>query len=263
MKRDPALASLLACAADAVQTAGSHAFRHIARRNVTTRTYKHDVKLKLDRECQEKAETSIRRRYPDHLILGEEDSTTHPPHRSADAYQWIIDPIDGTVNFSHGLPLWCCSIAVRRGPNILAGAVYAPALNELYTASLEQPSLRNGSRIHVSAIKRLGEAIILTGLDKHVTSRIPPFGIFERISANVQKTRIFGSAALDMCRVACGQAEGYFESGIYIWDVAAAGLIVQQAGGKAEILKDQGNNRLCFVASNGPIHSALKKQIQI
>jgi len=263
MKRDPSPTDLLACAVFAARTAGSHALRNVSRRRVAFRTFKHDVKLKLDWECQKKAEQAILSRFPKHDILGEEDQE-HDTSRVSDGnFQWIIDPIDGTVNFSHGLPLWCCSVAVRRGRQVLAGAVYAPALKELYTASVREPAKCNGARIRVSDVRHLKGALVLTGLDKHVDPRVPPFAIFETLSNNVQKSRIIGSAALDLCHVAAGQAEGYFESGIYIWDIAAAGLIVQQAGGKGEILKDQGNNRLCFVASNGRIHSGLKKLISI
>ena len=105
--------------------------------------------------------------------------------------------------------------------------------------------------------------MIMTGLDKKVSPKVPPFGLFEALSARVQKTRIFGSAALDLCQVAAGRADGYFESGIYIWDVAAAGLIVRQAGGKADILRHQDRSRLCFAASNGHIHKALRRVVSV
>ena len=282
MSPDINFEDLLSCAVTAVCSAGDHALRNIHKRIEITETFAHDVKLKLDSECQACAESVIRSHFPEHVILGEEDieEEVSPPHPDREAYwrcgkprieerkeprsndgseyQWIIDPIDGTVNFSHGLPLWCCSIAVRYHEDIVAGVVYAPVLNELYTATTDQPSLLNDSTIQVSTVETLSKAIVLTGLDKDIDSALPPFAIFEKIASNTQKARIMGSAALDICQVACGRADGYFESGIFIWDVAAAGLIVRQAKGKAEILTHQDNNRLQFLATNGRIHAALK-----
>lgn len=252
---------LLSCAVTAARSAGDYALRNIHKRVEITETFAHDVKLKLDSECQVCAESVIRSHFPEHVILGEENRSQRPEMRSP--FQWIIDPIDGTVNFSHGLPLWCCSIAVRYHEDIVAGVVYAPVLNELYTATTDQPSLLNGSTIQVSTVETLSKAIVLTGLDKDIDSVLPPFAIFEKIASDAQKARIMGSAALDICQVACGRADGYFESGIFIWDVVAAGLIVRQAGGKAEILGYENKNSLHFLATNGRIHAALKTLVEI
>ena len=249
---------LLECAVGAAREAGTHALRNLHRRGETLRRSDHDVKLKLDVECQEKALAAISARFPDHAILGEEDLDETPPDASGETLQWVVDPIDGTVNFSHGYPLWCCSVAVRRGEDVLAGAVYAPALDKLFTASIEDQSRCNGEPIHVSHVGSLGSALIFTG-----TNRVVPAGwksgeLFQRIAATAQRPRIDGAAALDVCRVACGQADGYIESGIYLWDVAAAGLIVRRAGGRAEKLYDLQGGALIFAASNGLIHAQLK-----
>jgi len=246
----------------AARTAGNHAMRNIARRNEVAKRFKHDVKLRLDAECQVKVEEVIRRKFPAHAILGEEDAEDRAKSKGTSEFEWVIDPIDGTVNCSHGLPFWCSSVAVRRGAKFLAGAIYSPALRELYTACVGKPACLNGKPIHVSTIGKLAESIVFTGLDKNIHKNIAPFEIFERIAGNTQKARITGSAALDICRVACGQAEAYFESGIYIWDIAAAGLIVQQAGGRIELLARQDNHRLCFIATNGKVHNAMKKLVR-
>jgi myo-inositol-1(or 4)-monophosphatase len=216
--------------------------------------------LRLDGECQEQAEAVIRRRFPGHDVLGEEDPSGAARGECAGT-QWIIDPIDGTVNFSHGLPAWCCSVAVAVNGKVAAGAVYAPATNECFTAATGHPARLNGRIIHVSRTRCVARALVLTGLDKSVDPRRPSFEIFRRLSASAQKARVMGSAALDICRVACGQADGYFESGIYLWDVAAAGLVVRQAGGRAEILRRLDNGRLQFLASNGRIHRALRRLV--
>ena len=223
---------------------------------------RHDVKLRLDVECQRIATEAIQRRFPGHVIVGEED----PPELAATArpgaVRWIIDPIDGTVNFSHGLPMWCCSIAAMAGEEVVAGAVYAPMWQELFTATRGGGAFRNGQRIAVSTVGRTTESIVLTGLDKNADPRRPPLEIFRAISQSVQRARIMGCAALDICRVACGQAEGYFERGIYLWDIAAAGLICREAGGRAEILARLDGRRLEFLATNGLIHAALRRCIR-
>ena len=258
------LTELLDCAVNAAKTAGHYAFSNWPRRNEKLKVTKHDVKLMLDVESQMKAESVVRQIFPQHSILGEEETGCENINPRDNNYLWIIDPIDGTVNFSHGLPFWCTSVAVMKEGITLAGAVFAPALGHLFIATGEHRSLFNGKPIHVSGTKNLADAMIATGIDRGEDIGIPPLAIFNRITSTIQKTRVFGSAALDLCRVACGHIDGYFEAGIYIWDVAAAGLIVQQAGGKAEIL-GQADKKHClrFVASNGIIHDELKKVVDV
>jgi len=259
------LESILSCAVSAARKAGQHALENSHRRNQAVATFQHDVKLKLDQECQEIATSVIMSAFPDHHILGEEDQHEDgQQHGTANrACEWVIDPIDGTVNFSHGLPWWCCSIAFRQYGQTTAGVVYAPALNKIYTATTEQASQCNGQVINVSQTERLDKSIVLTGLDKHIDPKIPPFAIFQNLANNTQKARIMGAAAVDICQVACGNADGYFEAGIYLWDIAAAALIVEQAGGKTEILGLQEHGRLRFMASNGRIHQPMKKLVDV
>jgi len=154
------------------------------------------------------------------------------------------------------------SVAVRHKEAVLAGAVYIPVLDELFTASVEQLSTMNGRPIHVSGITSVAASIMLTGLDKSLDPALPHFEVFRRTAASMQKTRVLGSAATDLCQVACGRAEAYYESGIYIWDVAAGGLIVERAGGKAEVLRHQDNGRLVFLATNGSVHSGVRDLIE-
>ena len=256
------LAELQDCAVAAARAAGAHALRNLSRRHEAVARTRYDVKLKLDVECQEQAENLILSRFPEHAVMGEEETSRAAAHPESRAdYEWIIDPIDGTVNFAHGFRWWCSVVGVRCRGEMLAGAVFAPALDELYTATASRPACVNGTPIHVSATDSLTGAIVMTGMDKKVLPGVPPNEIFSRIAAATQKARIMGSAALDICRVACGQAEGYFEAGIYVWDVAAAGLIVQRAGGAAETIQRLENGRLCFLASNGVLHADLKQAI--
>ena len=218
---------LLDTAICAAETAGKHALVNKDRRTETNEMFKHDIKLVLDVECQRIAEEVIATAFPDHGILGEEDAQPN----TTTAYEWIIDPIDGTMNFTHGFPYWCCSIAVRHHDQILAGCVYAPEFDTYYTAHIEEPAKCNGEPIRVSGTETLDKAMIFTGLSKHMeTSDEPHFEMFRTLALNTQKVRITGSAALDLCHVAAGSCDGFFENGIYLWDHAAAGLIAEQAG---------------------------------
>jgi myo-inositol-1(or 4)-monophosphatase len=262
MNRIPEPSRLLQVATAAARTAGDHAFRNFHRRGQVVQVFRHDVKLRLDLECQAKAEGEIRRRFPDHDILGEESGRREAVSDQPAGFQWIIDPIDGTVNFTHGLRNWCCSVAVTYRGEVIAGAVYAPALAELYQATVATRSVLNGRRIAVSRVGALTRSMVMTGTDKNATSRHRLLAFFTRITLGTQKVRVAGSAAMDLCQVACGRAEGYFETGIYIWDVAAAGLIVRRAGGRTEELaKLDREHRLTFLATNGRIHRALKTVI--
>ncbi|MBN1557545.1 MAG: inositol monophosphatase [Lentisphaerae bacterium] len=257
---DPAPEALLACAVEAARAGGMHALQNRARRTEYISVSRHDIKLRLDVESQAAVEAVIRSRFPSHAVLGEEDAAPAPaPTGPGPAgFEWVVDPIDGTINFSHGLPLWNTSVAVRRGGAVLAGAVFVPAFDHLYTATAGGPAELNGSSIRVSATDALERAVVCTGLDKNTEPAGRSYRYLEAIASAAQRPRVTGSAALDLCFVASGCADGYFESGIYTWDIAAAGLIVSRAGGRTEVLARLGGERLSFLATNGRIHGALK-----
>ncbi len=268
----PEPVALLETAVAAARAAGEHAAANRHRRTESILLERHDVKLVLDVECQARAEACIRARYPQHDILGEEDGSNRPDApalketalcpQSRGRILWVIDPIDGTVNFSHGMREWCCSVAVVRDDVILAGCVYAPEMGELYTAYQGGPAACNGTPIGVSAVADLGRSVVTTGLDKKRHPDGPPAPFFHAILAQVQRARVMGAAAYDMCRVAAGRADAYFESGIYLWDIAAAALIVNAAGGRTELLAHLPGGRLEFLASNGRIHDALRAVVK-
>lgn len=256
---------LLDTAIEAAVSAGTHALDNAARRHETVACTEHDVKLRLDIECQQVAERIVRARFPRHHFLGEEHTGTEPdPAVAADSpYQWIVDPIDGTVNFTHGLPFWCCSVACRKHDTTQAGAVYAPALNQLYQASLETTALCNGQPIRVSDVDSLTRAMTLSAMDIAVRPGHEPLCLLRELALNTRKSRILGSAALDLCMVASGKADGYFEASIFLWDIAAGALIVRRAGGIAEALRNPGpDHRLAILATNGRIHDQLKALLQ-
>ncbi len=245
---------LLELAAQAAQAAGTHALENRHRRHEVHKLMPHDIKLQLDIESQQKAEETILAAFPDHNILGEENriDAAFPSD-----YEWIIDPIDGTVNFAHGLTYWCSSVAVRCGGAVLAGAVYVPVSGELFSARADGPAELNGSEIRVSEADDIAMAMIATGLNQSPGMTHSPVKLFERVVQEVQKVRLMGAAALDICRVACGRFDGYFETGLYLWDTAAAGLIAERAGGRVSTIGRVEGHRHGFLASNAGIHDAL------
>ncbi len=250
----PSPADLLDCAIAAARAAGTHALHERNRRQEKHAESTHDVKLVLDRECQVQAANVIHDRYPDHPILGEEISHDRDP----DQPRWIVDPIDGTVNFSHGWSIWCCSVAVEHRGETLAGAIYAPALDELYTASIDSPAQLNGKPIRVSGIDDLAQALALTDTD-HVPRDFPAgAALYGKFLHAAQKTRVTGSAAIDICRIARGHAESYTALGIYPWDTAAAALILKQAGGQFEVIEQLAGDRFRAIYTNGRVHEHVK-----
>ena len=242
--KEIALTHLLDTAICAAEAAGRHALDNKARRTETTEVFAHDVKLVLDVECQKIAEEVILSEFPEQGILGEENIREAPRSH----YEWVIDPIDGTMNYTRGFPYWCVSIAVRQNGQVLAGCVFAPESNEYYTAHIKEAAKCNGELIHVSDTAYMGEATVFTGISKHMESQQEPhFNTFRMLALNTRKVRINGSAALDICHVAAGHADGYFESHLYLWDHAAAGLIAEQAGAEVSIYPLDSEPHACGV----------------
>lgn len=249
----PDLSELLDCAVAASNDAAAHAMANLHRRKEADEKLPHDVKLALDRECQAHAEAVIRRRFPSHEILGEESIDKV----NSSGPLWIIDPIDGTVNFSHGLRYWCNSIAIQFEGRIVAGVVQAPQLNELYTATLERPSELNGERICVSDTPRLSESLALTGIAKAYDVDATSMDFLRAVGTRVRKVRLMGAAALDICQVAAGRVEGFFEAGINLWDFAGGDIVLRMAGGKSKLLEQLGPLKYRYCSSNALVHDEL------
>ena len=216
----------------------------------------HDIKLRLDKETQELIENSLRRHFPDYAVLGEEGCTGS----DADVAQWIIDPIDGTVNYFYGIPIFCVSIALRVADVTVLGCVYDPMQDECYTALAGEPPRLNGREIRVSTRSRMAEAVVFVGHGTHDGSGEAGVRRFAHISSQVRKMRILGSAALTLCYIAAGRFDAYIESRINLWDFAAAHLILESAGGRLEFTPSAENAVTgSVIAWNGhlPIHAAL------
>jgi myo-inositol-1(or 4)-monophosphatase len=201
-------------------------------RNLEEVMYKsgtNNLVTKADLESERAIIDTIKRMYPSHGILAEEKGG-----KDIDSeYLWVIDPLDGTVNFAHGFPLFCVSIALQKNGITELGVVYAPILNELFTVEKGKGARLNGRSVKVSKTLRLETALIATGFPYSLKkSPGDNFKHFEKVCKKAQGIRRGGAAALDLCYVGCGFFDGFFEQELEPWDTAAAVLFVEEAGGK-------------------------------
>lgn len=210
----------------------------------------HDIKLELDVRAQDLITQIILDAFPDHAIYGEEGMAGN----SASEFQWIVDPLDGTVNYFYGIPHFCVSIALRQGEQILAGVIYDPSRDELFATSRGAASTLNGAPIHASQRSELGDTIISVGLAKVTATIHHNLPVLQELIHRVRKCRMMGSAALDLAYVACGRLDAYIESGISLWDVAAGILLVENAGGLVTLKpREDKAEKYSIVASSGRV----------
>lgn len=176
----------------------------------------------------------IKTHYPDHAILTEETGS----YAGEADYEWVIDPIDGTVNYAHHFPLFCISVAVKYQGEVVVGVVYLPKLNEMYEAVKGEGAKLNGKTILVSETKELNRSVLATGFpyDKG-TDPNNNVNYFTTLITKIGGIRRTGSAAIDLCQVAAGRFDAYWELKINEWDIAAGLLIVEEAGGKTKVVK--------------------------
>lgn len=210
-----------------------------------------DIKLELDVQTQDRITNRLLGSYPDHALYGEEGVAGN----AASEYQWIVDPLDGTVNYYYGIPHYCVSIALRRGTDILVGAIYDPMLDEMWSAVVGEPALLNGEPCRVSPRATLGESVITVGFAKSESAMEVGLARYRQLASRVRKMRMMGSAALAMTYIACGRFDAYIESTISLWDIAAGKLIIEQAGGRVSLRPSPTNpDKFAIVASNALLH---------
>lgn len=210
----------------------------------------------VDRRSEAMITERIHSKYPGHAILGEESGGSIT---GADTV-WIIDPLDGTTNFTHGLPIFCVSIGVQHQGELVAGVVYDPNLDEVFSAEKGKGAFLNGNRLHVSAAAELRESLLVTGFPYDIQDN--PYHAVEHFQAflkEAQAVRRLGSAALDLCYVAAGRFDGFWEVALNSWDMAAGMLCVREAGGvvtdfRGSEMKVTGRDLL---ATNGKVHEAM------
>ncbi len=246
----------LAVAVEAARKAGGilkeniHGTREIA--------YKGDINLvtEMDTRSERAVVEVLRASFPEHGIIAEEETTI----RNGSGYTWIIDPLDGTTNYAHGYPCFSVSIALEHESDVITGVVYDPMRDELFTAQKGQGAFLNGKRIKVSTIDVLIKSLLATGFpyDRKVSEK-NNLEYFHDLLMASQEVRRDGSAALDLCYVAMGRFDGFWELKLKPWDVAAGSLIVREAGGRITDLRDNAFDIFGdeVLASNRIIHGQM------
>src|SRR6201997_3940927 len=228
--------------------------------------YKGDADLvtAADRASEALIRERVGKQFPSHDVLGEEQGLND----RGSEYRWYVDPLDGTTNFAHGFPVFAVSMAIeRRTANEqvrVAGIVYDPTRDELFSAETGKGAQLNGRPIHVSKISQLKECLVATGFPSHKRHKNPNIFFYHQISLHTHGVRRAGSAALDLCYVACGRLDGFWECNLNPWDTAAGVLMIEEAGGKVSNFKGgpfQLDSRETL-ASNGLVHQALLDEME-
>ncbi len=214
----------------------------------------HDIKLEIDVQAQALITNLLLEKFPQHALYGEEGIVGD---QSAE-HQWVVDPLDGTVNYFYGIPHFCISIALRYRGEVVAGVIYDPMREELWAVQKGGRPTLNGAPFRVSSRGALAEAVISVGLSKTSATIDAGIPLLQDMVHRARKCRLMGSAALDMAYVACGRFDAYIEQGISLWDVAAGWILIETAGGSVDMrpradLKD----KYSVVASNGVIDLGL------
>jgi myo-inositol-1(or 4)-monophosphatase len=210
----------------------------------------------VDRKSENTIISIIKDKYSDHSIIAEE----RPAIDTNSDYKWIIDPLDGTTNYIHGFPVFSISIALALRNEAILGVVYDPTREELFSAIKNSGAYLNKNKISVSKVKNLSAALVATGFPYEIQENFYlNMKIFQNMYKNTQGVRRAGSAAIDLCYVAGGRLDGFWEFDLNPWDLAAGALIVQEAGG---LITDSGNNTYCLdnrhiIASNQLIHKEM------
>ena len=221
---------------------------------IETKSTDTDLVTKVDRMCEERIRDTLLGTYPDHAMLGEELGQNHEA-----SHRWIVDPLDGTLNYAHGFPFFCVSIGLEIDGEIEVAVVIDPVRDELFTAERGGGAFLNGRPIQVTAEADLKRAMLATGFAYNPESAAENIEVFARVLPQVRSVRRPGAAALDLSYVACGRLDAFWEMKLNPWDVAAGMLLVQEAGGTVTGGGGEPyrlDNRI-LVASNGHLHGKL------
>ena len=227
----------------------------ISERRITHKKSELSIVTASDQKCEKLIFKILDRHFPDHAVLSEES-----PARGISPYRWIIDPLDGTTNFAHTFPVACVSIAFEANGIVEMGGVYDPFRKELFFAERGRGAALNGKKIKVSPTRTLRDSLLCTGFPYDRRKYVDKYlAAFKDFMMKVQGIRRVGAAALDLCNVACGRYDGYWETKLQPWDKAAAGLIVREAGGRVSNFSGAPMTLTGFqnLASNGRIHSEM------
>lgn len=241
------MTELLPTAVDAALLAGKLLRDNFEKPLEVDAMHAHDIKLEIDRRTQRLIEDHILALHPDHAILGEEGI-----RGGSTEFEWIVDPLDGTVNYFYGIPHFATTIAVRRNNELLAGVIHDPIRGETWTAEAGGPALLNGKAVKVSTRTDLKDCIVSMGVSKTTDTINSTLPAFNRAIHRVKKMRMLGSAALDIAYVAAGRLDAYIEGTVSLWDIAAGVLLVRAAGGTVDLQPHADNlNKFSITATSG------------
>lgn len=247
-------------AVDCAIRAGRIVKAAFGRRQVVSYKSEVDLVTAVDRDAERLIVEALTAAYPDHGIIAEES----PSRIGAGEYRWYVDPLDGTTNFAHGYPQFAVSIALEHGGEIVVGVVHDPVHDETFTATRRGGARLNGAPIAVSAVETLGRSLVGSGFPYDLRQRVDFYLAYWREALlRAQGVRRAGSAALDLCAVACGRLDAFWEWRLHAWDVAAGALIVEEAGGRVSDLAG-GPDWLTggqIAASNGRVHEELLRMM--
>jgi len=253
-------------AVEAARSVGLLMRRHLAETKHANEQSQYDIKLELDVRAQKIIERTLRSAFPNVALLGEEGVSG----KAGAEHRWVVDPIDGTVNFAYGIPHACVSIALQAkapgekesvyadGYQTLVGVVYDPFVDEIWTASRGNPPRLNGRVIKVSNRTRLEECLVSIGFAKTKETLDKTLPYFNQLAHRVRKIRMMGAAALGLAYVATGRLDAYVEQGIRLWDVAAGGFILECAGGEFWREPTDTEQGYRMIATNGLLREALQ-----
>jgi myo-inositol-1(or 4)-monophosphatase len=255
---------LVATAAEAVLQAGAIQRAHFGTDVQVDKKGVIDLVTQVDLEVERWFRDMIGERFPSHTVLAEElDGQAGIPARPP--YCWVFDPIDGTVNYAHGLPIFCASLALEIDGVPTIAAVYDPMREELFTAELGAGARLNGVPLRVSTTSTLVDGMLCTGFPYDVHETVDEvIGLFGAFVAEARAVRRLGSAALDLCYVAAGRFDGFWEQRLHPWDMAAGALLVTEAGGTVSTMAGApfDSREGSVVATNGPLHEAMLATIR-
>ncbi len=217
-----------------------------------------DIVTESDRRSEAAIVARLRRHFPEHAIIAEEGSNSDA---AGSRYCWHVDPLDGTTNFAHGYPCFAVSIGLTEDGEPIAGAVFNPVANELFSAARGEGAYLNGKPIRVSSVEKLAHSLVATGFPTHQRKRSANMEYYWEFTLRSHGVRRDGSAALDLCSVACGRFDAFWEFRLNSWDTAAGMLLVREAGGTVSDLAGQPYRPGGFdmLASNGRIHGEMRE----
>jgi myo-inositol-1(or 4)-monophosphatase len=252
------MTNFLSVAMDAARKAGSLLREFHGTEHEVNEEKQFDIKLAIDVESQDLISAILLEAFPEHAIFGEEGISGD----QSSPWQWVVDPIDGTVNYFYGIPHFCVSIALRHRGDWQLGVIYDPMMDEMFCVEKGGLPTLNGKPMKASGRAELGRAVVTVGFSKTTESMITGFHRFQQVSTKVRKVRIMGSAALAMAYVACGRLDAYIEEQISLWDIAAGHMLVESAGGVVALSPLAEPGKFGIIACNGAIQPALQTLLE-